>query len=184
MDFIVDDEEAVVVAVGKLDELDFGVLFVVLLQVGEELLAVAGVDGGRKTFGTLGEQGEHAVVNEIVDEDDSAFGAANQIGDVGPCVPYAARGEDLFGALFGRYFFDSIENKFDLTVSLLLMMLDIDNAFDYLYALVHDLGDRCESTHNSNVDTHCSFGTQNAAEHCHTVSGKSIREITSTASSV
>ena len=79
MNLIVDDEEAVVVAVGKLNELDFGILFVVLFQVGEELLAVAGVDGGRNAFGALGEQGKHAVVNEIVDENDLAFGAANQV---------------------------------------------------------------------------------------------------------
>ena len=75
---MVDDEKTVVVAVGELHELDFGILFVVLLQVGEELLAIAGVDGGRNTFGTLGEQGKHAVVNEIIDEDNPAFGAANQ----------------------------------------------------------------------------------------------------------
>ena len=51
MNLVVDDKEAVVVAVGELDELDFGILFVVLLQIGEELLAVAGVDGGRNAFG-------------------------------------------------------------------------------------------------------------------------------------
>ena len=51
MDFIVDDEESVVIAVGKLDELNSWILFVVLLQVGEELLVVAGVDGGRNAFG-------------------------------------------------------------------------------------------------------------------------------------
>lgn len=60
MDFVVDDEEAVVVAVGELDELDFGILFIVLLQVGEELFAVSGVDGGRNAFGALGQQGKHA----------------------------------------------------------------------------------------------------------------------------
>lgn len=34
------------------------------------------------TFSALGEQGKHAVVNEIVDEDNSDFGAANQVRNI------------------------------------------------------------------------------------------------------
>lgn len=60
MNLVVNNEEAVVVAVRELDELDFGILFIVLLQVGEELFAVSGVDGSRNAFGALGQQGKHA----------------------------------------------------------------------------------------------------------------------------
>lgn len=120
---MVDDEKTVVVAVGELNELNFGILFVVFLQVGEELFAVTGVDGGRNTFSALGEQGKHAVVNEIVDEDDSAFGTANQVGNVGPCVPHAARGEDLFGEHFGRVLLHFVENGIDFFIGLDLVSL-------------------------------------------------------------
>lgn len=72
----VNDQETVVVAMRELYEFNRGILLIVFFEVGEELLAVAGVNSGRYTFGALGEQGKHAVVNEIVDENDSAFGAS------------------------------------------------------------------------------------------------------------
>ena len=104
MDFVVNDKEAVVVAVGELDELYCRILFVMFLKVCKELLGVSGMDGGRNAIGAFGEEGKHAVVNEIVDEDDSAFGAANQVGYVCPCIPHAARWEDLFGGRLGDNF--------------------------------------------------------------------------------
>ena len=44
-DFVIDNQETVVVAVGQLDKLYFWILGVVFLQVGEELFVVTGVDG-------------------------------------------------------------------------------------------------------------------------------------------
>ena len=46
MNLIIDDEESVVMAVRELYELDFGILLVMLLQVGEKLLGITCVDGG------------------------------------------------------------------------------------------------------------------------------------------
>lgn len=49
------------VAVGELNKLNGRILLVVLLEVGEELFAVAGVDGGRNAISALGEHGEHTM---------------------------------------------------------------------------------------------------------------------------
>lgn len=84
MDFVVNNEEAVVVAVGELDECYCRILFVMFLKVGKELLGVSGMDGGRNAVGAFGEEGKHTVVNEIVNEDNSVFGAANEVGNVLP----------------------------------------------------------------------------------------------------
>jgi hypothetical protein len=44
IDFVVDNQKTVVVSVGQLDKLNFGILDVVFLQVGQELFIVAGVN--------------------------------------------------------------------------------------------------------------------------------------------
>ena len=70
--------------------MDFRILFVVFLEIGEELLAVAGVDGSRNAIGTLGKHGEYTVVNEVVNQDDAPCGAADEVGNVSPGVPHTA----------------------------------------------------------------------------------------------
>ena len=176
MDLVVDDEEAVVVFMRQLDELDFGVLGVVLLQVGEELLVVAGVDGGRDTFFALGEHREHTVVHEIVDEDDSAFGTPDQVGDIRPRVPYAARGEDLFGELLGRVLFHLVENGINFLVGLNLMSLQMGDSHQNICILNKKLSHRDKSIDDSDAGIDGSFAGKDRWEHRHAIDCKSIRE--------
>lgn len=79
IDFVVDNQETVMIAVLQLDELYFGILGVVLLQVGEELFIMPGVDGRRNTIGSFGEHGEYSVVNIVVNQDNPLSGASNEI---------------------------------------------------------------------------------------------------------
>ena len=118
MDLVVDDQETVVVTMRELDKLNLRVLLVVFLEVGEKLLAVAGVDCGRNAIGALGKHGEYTVVNEIVNQDDSAFGAANEVGNVCPRIPHASGGENGFGNKFGRVLFHFVKNGIFSSVSI------------------------------------------------------------------
>lgn len=152
MDLVVDNQETVVVTMRELDKLNPRVLLVVFLEVGEKLLAVAGVDCGRNAIGALCKHGEYTVVNEIVNQDDSAFGAANEIGNVCPGVPHATCGEKCFGKLFGRDFVDSIKYKVNLLISFLLMIFDVDNTLYHLDTLVDDLRYCREGSHDTDID--------------------------------
>lgn len=55
MNLVVNDQESVVMAMRELDILNRWILLVMLLEVGEELLAVAGMDGGCNAFSALGD---------------------------------------------------------------------------------------------------------------------------------
>ena len=142
------------VAVRKLNELDFGILFIVLLQVGEELFAITGVDGSRNVFGALGEEGKHSVVNEIVDENDSAFGAANQVGNVIPCVPYAAGGEDLLGKHLGRVLIHFVENGIDFFIGLDLVPFQVGDTHQNACVLYEEFShsDECIDDSDAGVN--------------------------------
>ena len=43
---VINDQETVVVAMGQLNELDFGILCVMLFQIGQEMFIIASVDSG------------------------------------------------------------------------------------------------------------------------------------------
>ena len=68
----------------ELDELDTGVLCIVFIQVCQEMLVIAGVDGGGNAFGPFVKHGEHTVVNKVVNQNDTAFGASYKVGNVCP----------------------------------------------------------------------------------------------------
>ena len=141
----------------ELDEFNRRVLLIMLLEVGEELFAITGMDGGRNAIGTFGEPREYAVVNKVVNQNDSTFGAANEVGDVGPCVPHAAGGENGFGKLLGRDFVNPIKNKIYLFVGFLLVMLDVGNTFYHLETLIDDMRYGCEGSHDTDVDANSCF---------------------------
>ena len=86
------------------------------------------MDGGRNAIGTFGEHREYSVVNEVVNQDDSTFGAANEVGDVGPCVPYAAGRKDGFRKKFWRVFFHFFKDGIDLFVCFNLLFLKVGNS--------------------------------------------------------
>lgn len=144
-------------AVGELNELNSRVLFVVLFEVGEEMLAVSSVDGGCNIFGAFSEHREYTVVNEVVDQDDSAFSAPDEVGNISPSIPYAAGGENCFGELFWSDFINPVKNKVDLFIGFLLMMLDVNNTLYHLQALIDDLRYGSEGTHDTDIDANSSF---------------------------
>lgn len=67
------------VSLGQLNEFDFGILGVVLLQVGKELFVVTGMNSGGNSIGALREHAQHAVINEVVDQDDSLAGTPHEV---------------------------------------------------------------------------------------------------------
>ena len=142
------------VAVGELDELDFRVLGVVLLQIGEELLVIARVNGRQNAVGTLCEHRKHPVVNVIVNQDNPSLGTSNEVGDIRPRIPDTTCLEDLLGEKLRGLFFDFFENDTNLLVGFYLVLLDIENALDYLRVVVDELWNHGESSHDADVDFH------------------------------
>lgn len=85
---IVDNQEAVVIALAEVDG-DRGILLVVALQI--ELLLwgeLTGVDGGRNVGIAMAEHREGVCADVVVDENDWAFGLFDEADDL--CI-----GEDL-----------------------------------------------------------------------------------------
>ena len=154
MDFVVDNQKTVVVAVWQLDEFDFRILCVMLLQISEKLFVITGVDGRWNAIGPLCKHRKHPVVDEIVDKDNSLLGASNEFGDIGPCIPDAAGREELLGKELGANVLDPIKYNLDRFVCLLLMLLNVEDSLYNLRVVINELRYHGESPHNANVDFH------------------------------
>ena len=95
---MVDEQETVVRSVEGVDR-DWGILRVVAPEVELQLLAeVAGVYGGRHSAAALVEQGEHGVVDIVVDKYNGCLCLAYEVGREAVGVEYLAveegRGHD------------------------------------------------------------------------------------------
>ena len=154
IDFVVDNQETVVVAVGQLNELDFRILGIVFFQVGEKLFVVTGVDGRWNTVDPLCEHGEHSVVNVVVNQDDSLSSTPNEIGDVGPRIPDAASGENLLWEKFSANVLDFVKNDLNRFICLQLMLLNVEDPLYDLCVVIDELRNHGESPHNTDVDFH------------------------------
>ena len=99
IDLIIDEQEAVV-RLAELMDADDGVLAVVTLNVQLQLLAdVLGIDGSTDVGCSLVEQGEHGVVDIVVDEGNGFSGFAHEVGDETVGIEYLSVIED---ALYRR----------------------------------------------------------------------------------
>ena len=93
---IVDDEEAIMIALTHIDCYRW-VLLVVALYVQLLLLVqLASIDGGRNVAVALAEQGEGCLVDVVVDEDDGLFGLFDEVDNLYVGVEYLAIVEDSF----------------------------------------------------------------------------------------
>jgi len=72
-------------------------------------------------------------------------------------VPYAARGEDLFGELLGRYLLNPFEQSDNFFICFQLMLLYVENTLYHLRVVTDDLRCRRERTHNADVDGDSGF---------------------------
>ena len=81
----------------------------------------------------------------------------------------------MLGKNLRRDFFNSFENNVNLLVCLLLMMFQIEYSLEQLFIVIDELRYHGESTHNTDIDPHGSFGFQYTAEHGDAVAGEGIR---------
>ena len=142
------------ISVCQLDEFNLWILGIVFLQVGEELLVIAGVDGCCNSIGPLCEHRKHSVVNEVVNQDNPFSGITNEVGYVCPCIPDAAGREDLLGEELGGNVLDSVKNDLDRFVCLLLMLLNVEDSLYNLRVVIDELRYHGKCAHDANVDLH------------------------------
>ena len=142
------------VSLGQLDKLYFWVLGIVFLQVDEELLIVAGVDGCCYSVSPLCEHREHSVIDEIVNQYDFMLSTPNKVRDIGPCIPDATRRENLLGQKLGANVLDFVKNNLNGFVCLLLMLLNVKDPLNDLRVVIDELRYHGECPHDANVNLH------------------------------
>ena len=79
IDIIVDNKEPIVVSLWQLNELDFTILFIMLLQVCLEWFIVARVNRSLHIICPFVQERKHAVIHEVVNQYNPLFGTPHQV---------------------------------------------------------------------------------------------------------
>ena len=163
--------------VGSLHKPNGLILPVVLLQVQQELLCVARVDGCRYPISPLGQQQEHSFVNKVVNEDDALLGTTNQLRHIAPGIPHATCGEDLLWSDGRSKLVHTLQHLFHLLVGQHLMTLQP------LYTLKHtgigreEATHGYEGTHDADIHLYSIFTPQDTRQLGDTLLSKDKRKI-------